>query len=485
MERRGNAVRTAAEKAAATRAANKAAAGAHRAAYATAAGGGASPDLSSGSPTDDHDHRDKRSKLNGSGGGQSPQLAQDQLVAIAQMVRQLNKVEEEQAERAAARTLFPASPRVDPAASALLGSGGRLPRQGGEARCPRCFWVNRAGSSFCSKCGTSIAGAPPSAVSDRSSAFAHTVVTPAAPSATAASSGQPPTDTVKEEGLSKRDKELRRRLNEGKVHPSFALAPLSVEEALGKAAEAYGAVAYQAPSNTLIAVIQAGRLNEVGFALPIKVDGCDAEMDRADAIIALGSDSAAKWLERTTAPKVSSSAQFFRALTLTIIPSLITRPHAIIQWTTLAASVLQVEEERGWEAAAKYLRLTLSKGVAEAKSIAHSTAVLELVRGEFPIRSLAPAPPPLPPPRPNPPVQPQPPAQPQRSPGAGERRQQEYCEGWNRNGTCRFAMGGRSCKHLHICTHPACTNRDLVIGAGPSHPACQCPAGRGGEPGAK
>lgn len=367
----------------------------------------------------------------------------------------------------------PPHPRVSGAAQAA--SVGR-DTDGANRQCHACGRLGRRNSKFCSQCGAPAADALDHITTPSSSPSPFAPTAPAPPTPAGQSSAD--TGVPKEEGLTKRDKELRRKLIEGDAHPLFVAEAISVEDAFKEVKRAYGAVTFAKPTPTLVALIQSGKLDECGYAIPLKVKGKSKEMDKADALIALNAgDQTAKLLDNVSAPDVKDSDQFFRALTQTIIPALITRPRAIMQWMALATSVLQVKHDRGWAVAAEYLRFTLASCVEARESIAHSTEALETVRN---FESSVPPPPPHRPP----PAAPAAAAQPHPAPHQSPPRPQpgaEFCRNWNRDGICKFNSGGKSCRHQHRCSNPACGDQDAVVaGSGfkPSHPAYLCPSGR-------
>lgn len=80
-----------------------------------------------------------------------------------------------------------------------------------------------------------------------------------------------------EAGLSRLDRELERQASAGAPHPLFggegAARPLSADVALDMVGNALGASALQRPSPSLIRLIRAGKLVDVGRAIPRALEG--------------------------------------------------------------------------------------------------------------------------------------------------------------------------------------------------------------------
>lgn len=156
--------------------------------------------------------------------------------------------------------------------------------------------------------------------------------------------------------------------------PEFAAdAPSpSLERAAQKLRRHYKGSTFMHPPTELVDLVRSGRLRDVGLAVP-------RTYDEADAITAAGA-SRARAREACDPPDAESRLgwatmrgyeDYVAAVTGTILPALIDRPAAMLEWCTLSATIALITREYGWPLAAKYLTTVLRQrsDVPEEKSI--------------------------------------------------------------------------------------------------------------------
>ena len=201
---------------------------------------------------------------------------------------------------------------------------------------------------------------------------------PAAPAATTSASssttvGQSATST--RPSLSVLDQSLVRMLERGAAMPLFT-GPAAGEavphsQALLLAARAYDAPKYQPPSEHLIALIRAGKLCDIGYALPRphqSLAGADAE--DAPGLLSLSGGTVQFVNKVPVAPVVANSQQFCMALFATILPALADRPRAMLEWITLGQTALALESAQSWTVASTYLQRALAAYTQAGKPFA-------------------------------------------------------------------------------------------------------------------
>ena len=147
-------------------------------------------------------------------------------------------------------------------------------------------------------------------------------------------------------------------------------------EALVKTAFAEGHLAldtsmYDPPKAMLIKLIQQGKLQQIGFALPVPIaTSIQQSEDSIGSFEVTGGKFTARLIGDAAAPPIESPAQFARALVATIIPALIAQPAAIMQWCAFARTVFELEKAKGWALARSYIERTLTNRVATASDMA-------------------------------------------------------------------------------------------------------------------
>jgi hypothetical protein len=180
--------------------------------------------------------------------------------------------------------------------------------------------------------------------------------------------------------------ELERQRLAGPAHPLFA-RPKEVTEAQEEAAVkaaldimrvSYGARGYEYPSAPLRALIQSGRLLNIGFAMPIR-EGLPVSVDPSVLIdgktVNLSSSSL------PVAPLVPNLAAFLDGVFAIILPTLTARPAAQLQWMALARSAIQLEMKFGWKETQRYISVVLADRLRKEEGLAK--ADLEFVQENF------------------------------------------------------------------------------------------------------
>jgi hypothetical protein len=88
-----------------------------------------------------------------------------------------------------------------------------------------------------------------------------------------------------------------------------------------------------------------------------------------------------------------SMRDFMQVFVTAVVPSLIDRPAALLDWTLLARSALAIEEERGWPAASAYVRNHLHRCVANGTDVGpFDKALWDDIRADLPFPTPAAAP---------------------------------------------------------------------------------------------
>ena len=150
---------------------------------------------------------------------------------------------------------------------------------------------------------------------------------------------------------------------------------------------------------------------------------------------------------KNTAPPVTSSQAFCMALFSTILPALIDRPAAMLEWMALARTALQIEAEprSNWARASAYVDQLLQRRIPQRKGISEpSDAVLRTIRNMDSFAS-------------------QGAGGPMRQPDSRRGGDDAVCHQWNADGMCVRAP---NCRFRHVCCdcggqHPAsgCSRR--------------------------
>ena len=123
---------------------------------------------------------------------------------------------------------------------------------------------------------------------------------------------------------------------------------------------AYGATAFAAPSASLVKLIQSGRMEQPGYALPRAIGTIDPHTEDADGIIRGGRFEAST---ATTAPVLGSMRDFMLAFLSTIGPALFQQQEALVDWFALALTLVRLDAEHDWATARAYLAQVLADRV--------------------------------------------------------------------------------------------------------------------------
>lgn len=173
---------------------------------------------------------------------------------------------------------------------------------------------------------------------------------------------------------SRLDKWLSTAAKEGVDVPLFtgpkACDPLTHGAARAIVDKALDADTTMAPSPALIELIRVGKLKDIGFALPRPIKSkLHDEAVGLFAITEAGTfDSVSK--SALNPPQVQSSQQFCVALFSTILPALVDKPTAMMEWCALARTALVLESKYSWQAARDYVERVLTKRVNTGQGIA-------------------------------------------------------------------------------------------------------------------
>jgi len=213
----------------------------------------------------------------------------------------------------------------------------------------------------------------------------HASPTVSSAAAAGSSSGQPAAASLKSaDRLSAWDSNLARITAAGVDVPLFtgpdAAAGMTARDALARVARAFDAARFAAPSDQLLAAIRAGKLRDVGFALPRTHAAVQGIHETEAGTLSLGADGVPRFTNKAKdAPPVSSAQAFTTALISTILPALIDRPAALVEWLTLGRTVLALDERYGWANAFQYAQRQLALCIDEGKPFATETAASVLL----------------------------------------------------------------------------------------------------------
>ena len=273
----------------------------------------------------------------------------------------------------------------------------------------------------------------------------------------ASSSGQsqPAETAARETGLSALDREYDKQAKRGETFALFAGpragAPLLHTAALRTVRTTPSGPATQQPSEQLIELIRSGKFKTVGHAIPRPLDN-NAIEDGMPEVVGVGADGTLKAQSKAFVPPAacSSSAQFSLALFSTILPSLIDRPAAMVQWMALARTALELEKIYDWPTASAYIAQLLNERIPMCEPF--NTISSECLNSVQLARALRSGPPSLP-------RLDQQHHQHQQNVNAANRGQQQICMKWN-NARCEGV-----CRYTHICSE--CRSAD--------HPRVKCP----------
>ena len=283
-----------------------------------------------------------------------------------------------------------------------------------------------------------------------------------AASATSVSSGQS-TDSRADAnlGFNSLDREYARAAAAAPTFDLFAGTNAGLQlghtAALEMARKALAATSTQIPSEQLIALIRSGKIWKIGHAIPRQimtgvVSGEGLAFDQASGGFKLES-------KQTPPPDgCATMHSFVAALVSTILPALIDRPAAMMNWIVLARTALEIERTESWKAASDYITQLLMQQVStRSPFIDVDRSVLQNVIWQN---------------RSTPNTQHQPSRQPASQPsGSTELRR---CQDFNNGVTCAAVRNGGVCPLVHAC------HRCKQAGHGLKE--CKQPSMTGGRP---
>ncbi|MDR3476362.1 MAG: hypothetical protein P4M09_32365, partial [Devosia sp.] len=142
-------------------------------------------------------------------------------------------------------------------------------------------------------------------------------------------------------------------------------APLTSAEALERVRLALHGQMYERPPAKLVEVVRAGKLHHIGWAVPRRLDtgptaaSAASQLDFVDGRLVFAGAEAKKTFQFAR----DSVQQFAAAMFSTIIPALIDRPEALMQWVTLGRTALELEKAHNWAAASTYMAQLLQERV--------------------------------------------------------------------------------------------------------------------------
>lgn len=188
------------------------------------------------------------------------------------------------------------------------------------------------------------------------------------------SSGQSKGDSITPRAVmaaaSAHDRMCEIELARGGDFPLFvgpqAGASLTHDVALERARLALYGQMYERPSAKLIELVRAGKLHHVGWTVPRRIELGVSSMDISNRVdVVDGQLVLASAQSKGLQAACSSVQQFASAMFSTIIPSLIDRPAALMQWVVLARTALELEVQDGWPAASSYIAQLLQERITQ------------------------------------------------------------------------------------------------------------------------
>lgn len=374
---------------------------------------------------------------------------------------------------------FPPLPSAAAAAAAgqssLSAAAGSMPQQSAapsvRARPLQCLTCLTAApgpeaSWICASCG--LRGDVEADSGANKFLVAKALMSPA--SSASSASGTRIADTVLSDPastLSRLDRDFDRQAKHGQPHLLFtgpaAGQAVPVTAAIDIVNRAVGASASQRPSEKLIELVRSGKLVSVGHAIPRLLATAQAG-DEANAIGSMLFTEAGTIIQqgKNAPPPVPSSQAFCMALFGTILPALIDRPMAMLEWMALARTALQIEAEprSNWTRASSYIDQLLQRRIPQRKGISEpSDAVLRTIRN---MESFAPQ-------------GAGGPSRMERQPDS-RRGGDNVCNSWN-HGTCER---GAACRYRHACAHCGGQHQAKVCASQGSAPRQFPPPRKGG-----
>ena len=152
-----------------------------------------------------------------------------------------------------------------------------------------------------------------------------------------------------------------------------------VESAFAEGLKAHESTAYKQARLTLKRVIQAGKLINVGYAMPEPITQAATE----EGILGSIEFTAAGIVQRGREGPVAlmhTPAEFLRVLVCTILPSLIAQTDATMQWLSFARTVSEINARVGWKGASVFIERQLTHCVTRGipLSVVDTTMLLSV-----------------------------------------------------------------------------------------------------------
>ena len=220
---------------------------------------------------------------------------------------------------------------------------------------------------------------------------------PSAPSSAASSSSQTHTDSTRNSADTSLPA-LERRYTALATDLGFpfiaaftgpdAGAPLAHTDALEISREALAATSSSRPTTALVSLIRAGRLTTIGHAIPRALEGISVDAEGLGVAAGANGQVTITAASGNKPPPANcdSLQSFCRAMFSTILPALIDRPKAIMQWLTLGRTALHLESVYGWPVAAEYVAQNLVDRVQTGQAFGPvNTTVLQTVTMNAPV----------------------------------------------------------------------------------------------------
>jgi len=141
--------------------------------------------------------------------------------------------------------------------------------------------------------------------------------------------------------------------------------PLS--RAIQEVQRALSASETQQPSEHLLDLIRAGKLRHVGHAIP-QPHTTPGKDEHSMGTLSLCGDNVVVASKSIPVPVAANAQQFCMALFSTILPALLDKPQALLDWLTLGRTALAFEHSSGsWAMARELVDRTLGRCIDSAK----------------------------------------------------------------------------------------------------------------------
>lgn len=254
--------------------------------------------------------------------------------------------------------------------------------------------------------------------------------------------------------LGDHDRELQRIARDGEPFPRFSRdVSVSAAEAIVASRLAYGGRAFAHMSGEQINLIQSGKLAHIALATPI-TSGQQRQGHAVANAAFIQEGGQFKIAKGFSIPPLANMHQFLFTLLGAILPALLEQQGGLCDWLVLGRTVVELNEEKGWDKARTYLERVLADKVHMRESFG------ELDRHI--LDSVLDAPAPRDRSRRD---RDEPPAAATKAPRAkAPASTKERCFQFNSVGGCR--RGEQHCRLSHTCT-----------GCGGAHSLAHCPDG--------